>query len=157
MKKILVATDGSEPAKEAVLYAGKLAEKFGFSLVVLHVITSTHHGASHWLSIKRSLERELREKGDSVLTEAMEILEGRALKVELQSRFGSPHEEIIKSAREDAKVALVVVGAEGKGFATRRLLGSVTERVAREVSRKLPCPLLITPTKKKMQDARLTL
>lgn len=156
MKKILVATDGSEPAKDAVLYAAKLAEKLGFSLLVLHVVTSKHHGASHWLSIKKALEREMMVKGDIVLTEAVEMLKDRALRVEVQSRFGSPPKEIIRCAIEDAGVALVVLGAEGKDFTTRRLLGSVTEKVAREVSRKLPCPLLITPSRK-MQDARLAL
>lgn len=157
MKKILVATDGSEPAREAVLYAAELAGRFNFSLSILHVISSAHHPASHWLSIKKGLEKELAEKGDKVLAEAEEMLKGRGLKVETLLRLGAPHEEIINCAREDGEVALVVIGAEGKDFATRRLLGSMTEKVAREVSRKLPCPLLITPTKKKIQNARLEL
>jgi len=37
-KKILVATDGSEPAKHAVEYAAETAEKWGVTLLILTVV-----------------------------------------------------------------------------------------------------------------------
>ncbi len=144
--KILVATDGSEPATNAVEYAVSLAEKISAGLVVLHVIKMGMH-EHHWVAVKHLLEKELREKGDGVLKEVKEKLSKRGIEVETVSRVGLPHEEIIKYATEN-DMAMVIMGAGGKDFVTRRLLGSVTEKVAKEVGRKLSCPLLITPARK---------
>ena len=146
MSRILVATDGSEPAMNAVEYAAELAKKINAGLVVLHVIKMQMH-EHHWVAVKRSLEEELREKGDEVLKEVKKKFSKKGIEVETVSRVGMPHEEIIKHATEN-DVAMVIMGASGKDFLTRRLLGSVTEKVVKEVGRKLSCPLVITPARK---------
>ncbi len=79
------------------------------------------------------------------------------MKVNPIVRFGNPSSEIVEAAINDDDIMLVVMGSTGKGTVERYMMGSCTEKVAHEVSRRLPCPLVITPTKARMSQARLEL
>jgi nucleotide-binding universal stress UspA family protein len=63
----------------------------------------------------------------------------------------------VDAANEDNDIMLVVMGSTGKGTVERYMIGSCTEKVAHEISRKLLCPLVITPTKARILNARLEL
>ena len=69
--------------------------------------------------------------------------------------YGYPHEEIIKYAKEHESVRMIVIGGGGKDFLGRKMLGSVAEKIVREVTKTLPCPVVVVPWKTGMPDARM--
>ena len=69
--------------------------------------------------------------------------------------YGYPHEEIAKYAKERESVRMVVIGGSGKNFLGRKILGSVAEKTVQEVTKTLPCPVVVIPCKKEISDARL--
>jgi nucleotide-binding universal stress UspA family protein len=117
--RVVLATDGSPDAAEAVAVAGRIARARGSHMTLLHVAD-----------------------GDSVDTrtelarEAAELLEevGRAPAVSDMS--GDPHAEIARFARESG-AELIVLGSRGLGGV--KALGSVSERVAHDS----PCSVLV--------------
>lgn len=140
IQRILVPTDFSEPSDEALAYAKGLAQAFGASLRVLHVLEDL--AAHAWTTevyvaalpgVHEEMERQARERLDQQLS-AEERTRYRA---EVVLRMGSPFVEIIRYAREE-KVDLIVLGTHGRGAIAHMLLGSVAERVVR----KAPCPVL---------------
>lgn len=143
VKKILVATDGSRPAKHAVRYAADLSKKIGARVVVLRVINIPRF--SHWVTTQKVLEKELEDEAQRVLENARAIARDYDVEIETMVRKGYPDEEILKVVKEDADIILLAIGASGKDLTSRRMLGSITEEVVREVSRSLPCPVVVVP------------
>ncbi len=152
-KKILVATDGSRPAKHAVRYAADLSKKIGATVLVLRVINIPRF--SHWATTYKVLEKELEEEAQKILDDARSIAREYGVEVETMVRKGYPDEEILKVVKEDLDIILLAVGASGKDLTSRRMLGSVTEEVVREVSRSLPCPVVVIPGADEMIHERL--
>jgi nucleotide-binding universal stress UspA family protein len=123
---ILVPTDGSETAAAALDHAVDLAERYGATLHLLHVVESamippTPAGGE-------VLDR-LSAHGDSVVNEAREGVDDR-VPVETAVAEGSPHRAILDYTA-DADIDLVVMGTHGRTGLQHALLGSVAERVVR--------------------------
>ena len=140
LKNILLATDFSEPSGAALEYAKSLAEAFGASVHVLHVLEDL--AAHAWTTevyvaalpgVHEEMERQARERLETVFT-AEERARYRA---HPELRTGSPFVEIVRYAREQ-QIDLIVMGTHGRGPIAHMLLGSVAERVVR----KAPCPVL---------------
>jgi universal stress protein A len=133
IQRILMATDFSDHAHEAMKQAAALARALGAELVMCHVIEPLPFSAGTppvpHASDPASDARALCEKW---LTE-FGIENGRAL-VEQGYAFA----EIARVARNE-EVDLVVLGSHGRGAIAHMLLGSVAERVAR----KAPCSVLV--------------
>jgi len=145
-KKILIPTDGSLNAKRAGEHAVKLADPQGH-IIILHVIEDyTLQTAVLPISTipnpDEYLYKELEDEGKEILKELKkEILkENKNLVLTGEIREGKPYLEILKTMKEE-DVDLVVMGASGRHGLDRVILGSVTERVARETDK----PLLIIP------------
>jgi nucleotide-binding universal stress UspA family protein len=140
IKRILVPTDFSEPSDEALAYARQLADAFGSSLHVLHVLEdlaahawTTEVYVSALPGAREEMERQARERLDRLLSPAQRA----KYLAEIALRFGSPFVEIVRYAR-DEQIDLIVLGTHGRGAIAHMLLGSVAERVVR----KAPCPVL---------------
>jgi nucleotide-binding universal stress UspA family protein len=123
MKKILVAYDGSDPAKRALEQAAELAQAMGARLTIVSVvpIRPRPSPADPW---------------DDTITHADELAEAKALlatrKVEcdLLEPPGDPAQTIEQIAEEGA-YDMVILGSRGLGTAQRLVQGSVSEHVAR--------------------------
>ncbi|MCG3113143.1 MAG: universal stress protein [Candidatus Manganitrophus sp. SB1] len=147
IEQILVPTDFSSYATEALKEAVYLAQNLKAKITLLHVFESLfpytpppsrgpHAGAYQWLqNLKREQEEELRV--------AAEIVRKEGVQVAPLFKEGLAHVEIIRTAQE-IKTDLIALGTHGKKGLTHLLLGSVTERVTREA----PCPVLIVREKK---------
>jgi nucleotide-binding universal stress UspA family protein len=141
LKNILLPTDFSEPSDVAVRYAKALAENFGSSLHVLHVleesnltwVASEGFTPPLGLDVRGEVEKSARERLERALTDA----ERQKYRARLVFRVGNPFVEIVRYAREE-NVDLIVMGTHGRGLIAHMLLGSVAERVVR----KAPCPVL---------------
>lgn len=145
-KKILIPTDGSLNSKRAGKHAAKLADPQGH-IIILHVI-ALYNLQTAVLPIStlpnpdENLYQELEKEGKEILKELKEeiLQENRDLKLTGEIREGKPYLEILKTMN-DEDVDLVVMGASGRHGLDRVILGSETERVAREADK----PLLIIP------------
>jgi len=140
MKRVLVATDFSEASIVAVRYGRALAQAFGASLHVLHVVPdslalpgATMADGLAMADVQRQWEREANERLQRMLPEA----DREALHAALVTRAGDPVRQITKYALE-CDADLLVLGTHGRGPMAHMLMGSVAERVVRTA----PCPVL---------------
>lgn len=139
LKRILVPTDFSEPARKALAYGEALAAAFGASLEVLHVVSEPPMGwAVEGYVPPPQAYREglLKSAADQLAAE----LSGQGTKgkpVKQVVRLGNPFTEITRYAQAE-EVDLVVMGTHGRGMIAHLLMGSVAERVVRTA----PCPVL---------------
>ena len=121
-------------------YAGLLAEKFGASLHVLHVVDQAYQ---YWMAMGPesipagpSVE-EMIETAKKQMTEFIGQHVPQSLKVTTEIVTGRPFMEIIRIAKERT-VDLIVIGTHGRGALSQMLLGSVADKVVH----KSPCPVL---------------
>lgn len=153
MKKILVAVDGSRPSEHALKFAAVLCQCMADELVALRVINTAR--LSHWIAVHQRMNQELEEEAQRILKHAEEVAKQHHVKIRTMVRKGFPDEEIIKTVSEDKEIFLVVLGSSGRDLTARRMLGGVTEAVVREVSRSLPCPVVVVPAVDEMIRERL--
>jgi Universal stress protein UspA and related nucleotide-binding proteins len=126
---VLVAYDGSEPAREAVAYA--LDEHSDDEVVLLRVVELAGGATDAGLELVRESLRDQREEvSASTADELDDLLDGTDVETELTTVVGEPEEEIVSYADEH-DIDHIVVGSYGRGGVSRVLLGSVAEVVAR--------------------------
>jgi nucleotide-binding universal stress UspA family protein len=140
LKTVLVPTDFSEASESALRYGKAMAEAFGASLHVVHVMEDllAHAWAaevyvSSMPQLRDEIERESRQRLGALLTDD----ERKKLRAEAALLAGNPFLEIIRYAKTHG-VDLIVMGTHGRGPIAHMLLGSVAEKVVR----KSPCPVL---------------
>ena len=142
LKKILVATDFSEPSKAALRYGVELARKFGSSLHVLHVVDDL---AAHPTAVPGGLAMDLgalQTEIESAARDNLAALLPEPDRTAVRGRFHvivstMPGTAILDYAR-DVDADLIVVGTQGRHGLARLLMGSV----AQQVTRLAGCPVL---------------
>ncbi len=134
---VLIPTDGSEEAEEAVSYALDLAEEFDAKVHALYVIETE---ATYILTVGLGDERmeEYREYGEETVSDVVERAADRGLDGTGVIRTGGIAAEIVEYA-EDHEVDSIVMGGQGRG-ALEKYLGSTAEKVVRMSS--LPVTIL---------------
>jgi universal stress protein A len=140
IKTVLVPTDFSDASESALNYGKAMAEAFGASLHVLHVMEDllAHAWAAEVYvasmpNLRDEIERESRQRLGTMLTPE----DVKRLRAEIALVAGNPFIEIIRYAKAN-NIDLIVMGTHGRGPIAHMLLGSVAERVVR----KSPCPVL---------------
>ena len=141
MRRIMVATDGSEGADRAVDLAAELAKAFGGELLIVTV------GGNLSGEEMRQLERAEGNIGealdmlaDQILTAAKTRAERLGISIRLRSAWGDPAQSIIETAARESSDTLVV-GRRGRGRLAGLLLGSVSQKIASLA----PCTVVIVP------------
>lgn len=141
IKRILIATDGSEYTKEAVSTGLRLAKILGAEVTALYVIDQTSFVSfpidSSIVSVYSLLENEGKRAVDEVKKEG----EQQGIKVTPVVVEGSPTRKIVEMA---ADFDLVVIGTLGRSALSKLFMGSVAERVTRYA----PCPVLVVRNRK---------
>jgi len=142
---IVVGTDGSETAREAVSQAAHLAKQLGASvhLVSAYEPVSTQRLREESKQAPGDLQWMVnqREDVDATLQAAAETVRQEDLEVEVYARQGDPADAILDVA-EERKADLIIVGNKGMTGAKRFLLGSVPNKVSHHA----PCSVLIIRT-----------
>ncbi len=117
VRRILVATDRSETAEEAVAFAEEMAERYEAELIVLQVLVpeAARHGTPGG------------ERGGRGRTKVVV--------------HADPAKAIVEAAKEE-DVDVVVVGNVGMGSRTRFLVGNVPNTV----SHAAPCTVVLVNT-----------
>jgi nucleotide-binding universal stress UspA family protein len=135
LKRILVATDFSEPSKRALLAGLGIAQRYGAKVHVVNVVPSEGYGVSGVGMLgavnfarhnARNLESEFLQQG---------YFEGIRYQISIERGEVWP---AVSRIVEEEDVDLVVVGTRGRSGLGKLLLGSVAEKIFRN-SR---CPVL---------------
>jgi nucleotide-binding universal stress UspA family protein len=136
LDRILVPTDFSDHARQAIRYACELARRFECELHLLNVVQPLTTNVSYGGPIPDVLlhpEQPAQAELDKLSEPGLEQIS----KVERTVRTGPPFLEIVRYARE-RDIDLIVMGTHGRTGLVHALIGSVAEKVVR----KSPCPVL---------------
>jgi nucleotide-binding universal stress UspA family protein len=140
MKRVLVATDFSEPSAAALQYGRELARTFDATLEVLHVAGNAYmmYGAETCaptvLELQRDTDEAVHQELEQLLTEDdRTALRARAVVVTAVAKA----EAVVDYARQHA-IDVIVMGTHGRGALGHLFMGSVAERVVRTAT----CPVL---------------
>ena len=142
MKRILIATDGSEYTKEAVSTGLHLAKILGAEVTALYVIDQTSFVSFPIDSSIVSVYSLLENEGKRAVEEVKKEGEQSGVKVSTVVVEGSPTRKIVEMA---ADFDLVVIGTLGRSALSKLFMGSVAERVTRYA----PCPVLVVRSRKR--------
>jgi nucleotide-binding universal stress UspA family protein len=125
-EKVLLATDGSVHAMEALKYARDLAQSHGSQVIVVHAYqpVSTYLGEPWLHRVVACHVATGRELADLAVQE----LEGAGIEVEMEVLEGPPADAILHVA-SSRQCDLIVMGCRGRGTLASLLLGSVSQRV----------------------------
>ncbi|MFA9427543.1 universal stress protein [Natronorubrum sp. A-ect3] len=143
--RILLPTDAEKGAELATEHAIAVAESTGAELHLLYVVDSdvySSYTGDEYVHEFEGLEAALEQEGEEALESATKAAREAGLEPTTAVRHGTPHEEILAHA-EDEDVDLLILGSKARSGEYRRLLGSVTDRVARLASR--PVTIVKTP------------
>lgn len=137
-KKLLVATDFSDNARQAIERAAQLAAEHGAKLTLLHVMSGPSLNALRELfPASVDAEKTLINDAQNLLDQlAADIAAASGADIDTQVLLGQTVGEIL-SASEQAD--MLVLGAQGQNPLRDRLLGTTTERLLRKCNR----PILV--------------
>ena len=142
IKRILIATDGSEENKFAVNQGLHLAKLLGAKVTVLYVVDQTPlQSVPADSTVVFSIHALLENEGKKVVDEVKQAGEKLGVDVTPIIAEGSPAKKIVEIAADHD---LVVIGTLGRSGLSKLLIGSVAERVTRYA----PCPVLVVRAKK---------
>jgi nucleotide-binding universal stress UspA family protein len=142
---IVVGTDGSESAREAVRQAVDLAGRVGAQLEIVSAYEPVPDARLRAESRQAPRDLQwavnLREDIDATLADAADVARAAGVEARTYARQGDPADAILDVA-EERGADLIVVGNKGMTGARRFLLGSVPNRVSHHA----PCSVLIIRT-----------
>lgn len=143
MKKILLATDGSEGSIQAARMAGELCCTRDAQVIVLYV---AHVPRSYYFTDEFGnkvtpevpMDVMIRRTAEPLLRKTLSALALPEEQVITEVQVGEPAEEIVDLARME-HVDMIVMGSRGLSPLKEMLLGSVSNKVLHTA----PCPVLI--------------
>lgn len=139
VKSLLVPTDFSENANQALGLAKEVARGTQATLHLLHIVEPVVYPAD-WSYAQvgfADIEQELEENAERELKKLKAALTKDGFKVETSVRRGRASDEICNYASENS-ISIISIGTHGRSGLEHFLFGSTTERVLR----KAPCPVL---------------
>lgn len=154
VKKILVPVDFSERSANGLRYAASLAKETKAEIIVLHVSDKNQRDSFQeslaafegWPVRPNSLslipiDRWLREKTLDLYNFVQETVGKPGLtRIKRIVEMGRPAKEIVQVAKRE-RVDLIVLSIERKSLASYLMVRAVFLKL----SRKFPCPVLLTP------------
>jgi nucleotide-binding universal stress UspA family protein len=141
---IVVGTDGSPTAQQAVDAAGELARALGCAV---HVISAYSVPSTGWMAAAGGMavaelasDQHVKEVAEAAVAAAQAALGAQSVEAVTHVCAGDPADALISIAADEG-AQMIVVGNRGMRGA-RRMLGSVPN----SVSHRAKCPVLIVPT-----------
>jgi universal stress protein A len=142
IQKILVPTDFSPVSPHVIQYAGELAQTFGASLLVVHVVPPSAYpminvaGMGHFPNLREEIRKRCEHEMAELLAKTHPDVQPTSHIVE-----GVPFAEILSCAKAE-NVDLIVMATHGHTGLKHLVLGSTAERVVRMAT----CPVLTVRT-----------
>jgi nucleotide-binding universal stress UspA family protein len=139
-RRILVAVDGTQVSTRGLEVGARWAAEYGVELLVVAVVSVPHHVVKAAGAERGQLDEYVERMGGTALASGLSFLKqeriGAAIKV-----LAGPVAETIVSEAERAAVDLVVMGRRARTDPQDLFLGTVSDRVVRNVS----VPVLLVP------------
>ena len=145
MKKILLATNGTDHSARALAFGTDLAVKYGAEVLLLHVVKES--GVPQEIKEYISAE-EIAEPPEAVFLEIVgkniinkcraECVNGGVNNIQTIVLKGDPATKIIQTA-EEHEVEAIILGSHSEDALLGRLIGSVTRKVLHAA----PCTCII--------------
>lgn len=136
IENILLATDGSRPAKQAAEFAASLALRFRAKVIVLHAYTPVpaYLGEPNY---SRAFYETI-DDANAVVEETAGRLHDMGVEVKTELIEGPPANAILGIA-ETRKPDIIVIGARGLSTWQGLLMGSVSLSIIQRAE----CPVLV--------------
>ena len=139
MEKILMATDGSASAHEAVGIGVELAAEHGAEVTFIHVFPADNYVIAARLGPALPKPDEVdTDENEVALRQAANVADAAGVSYVLERVSGDTVDEIVTAA-DSMDADVIVIGSRGRGPMTSALLGSVSRGVLNESRR----PVLI--------------
>ena len=137
-KNILVPTDFSEGAEEALTYACELASRLGATVHLVNVVGIPALGVPELgVAVTATMIDQVVADNQQAIDKLARDFSGKAMIGRAILKTGDARDAINQAATE-LDCDLIVMGTHGRRGVTRVLLGSVAETVVRTA----PCPVL---------------
>ncbi len=143
-KRILVPVDGSDYSLKALDIAADLAEKYGSTVIILHVVPSNEvpEGLKKWAKTEQFLDPPEAIYEQAIANRILEAAETRLNGNDISSiQRATEHGDAAKQILEVAKrehADLIVLGTRGLSDIQGLVLGSV----AHKVTHAAPCTVI---------------
>ena len=134
MNRILIATDGSAAAQQAVELGVELAKHEEAKVALVHVVPRTDLASMNGLGLVGHVPYEATPDDEAVLEEAAKVADREEVPAIAKLLHGDVVDEIIAYA-DALSVDLIVVGSRGHGAITSAVLGSVSRGVLAHAKR----------------------
>jgi nucleotide-binding universal stress UspA family protein len=134
MKRILIATDGSAAAQQAVELGVDLALHEGAAVAIVQVLPSSDVIAMDGFGLVGHVPYEVMAHDQAVLDEAVAVADREGVPAVPKLLRGEPVTEIVTYA-DLLGADLIVVGSRGHGALASALLGSVSRGVLARAGR----------------------
>jgi nucleotide-binding universal stress UspA family protein len=136
LRHLLLPTDFSAPAAQALCYVELLVPKGVAQVTLVHALQ---------VPPLEFYEAGLPERLEAAARNSLEILKARleaALVPRVESHLATGHPiSVILEMLRTQDISMIVLGTQGKGFIAEIFLGSV----AHNITRVAPCPMLLIP------------
>jgi len=150
-KKIAVAVDGSDAARDALRFGTQIAADLGCSAIAVIAIQTRMPGyrAAYFSFVDRHILTELRQFAAGVAEETRKIAADSgngALETQILESDKDIYVQIVDFLAANPDVGFLVVGSYGHNVRERLMLGSTTERLILEIARRqMKTPVLVVP------------
>jgi nucleotide-binding universal stress UspA family protein len=134
MKKILIATDGSPAARDAVQFGLELVMEHDAEAMFVHVAPGYDVLPVHAYGVNSAMPHRLTDHDRAPLLEAAKVASDYGVPATTELLVGNPADEIVAYA-DSTDVDLIVVGSRGHGRITGAVLGSVSHGVLAQTRR----------------------
>jgi nucleotide-binding universal stress UspA family protein len=135
IKKILIATDGSDTSKKAVLVGIDMARRAGGSIIAIYVVDVSRishlPGYAMIPGIKEKIIGLMEEEGRQATGFAEDGAQEANVPCHKIISQGNPSQELLRLSR-DLEADLLILGSRGRSGAQRYILGSVAEKVVQQ-------------------------
>lgn len=133
---ILVAYDGSSPARTAVKYA--VTEHGDEEIILFRVVEAAGSSTEAGINLAKEKLKDQEETAGETAEEVDDLLDTAGVEFRIETSVGQPVEEIVAFADEH-DVDQIIVGNHGRDGVSRVLLGSVAEKTVRRA----PIPVTV--------------
>lgn len=129
-KRILVATDFSEPSERALEAALDLAARFDSELTLVHIWEFPSYDYMHGVVLPIDFAERIAEAAEVRMASTISSIKQRSPNAKSIVKMGVVWSEVL-STIEETRPDLLVLGTHGRRGLKRAVLGSVAEKLVR--------------------------